>query len=138
MTSDAGPDRVRAIVAVGAAAAVAITVPLYVLGHSLVALGFIGGALTGAGMLSALVFVLSRLVVPPGQRKGPTWPYWLLHAGKFLMAGAFAYLIILVLHGDVIAFAGGYTLALVVLLVVAAGWPLSSAADANAHTNVPQ
>ncbi|MGC9317371.1 MAG: hypothetical protein ACP5KN_04960 [Armatimonadota bacterium] len=138
MTSDAGPGRVRAIVAAGAAATVAITIALCVLGHRLVALGFVGGALTGAGMLSALVFVLSRLVVPPQQRRGPTWPYWALHASKLLVAAAFAYLIILVLHGDAIAFAVGYTLALLVLVIVAAGQPLPPPTDVDDSSKLPQ
>lgn len=82
-----------------------------------VALGFAGGVITGAGMLSALVYVLNRAIVPPEDRGGRVWPLFLLHVAKFGLAAVFAYLVIIVLKGDVVAFAGGYTVALITLLI---------------------
>ena len=83
-----------------------------------VALGFVGGVTTGAGTLSALVLVLNRVVVPQAERRYPPALWAVLHVGKFVLAAAFAYLIILVLRGDVVAFAVGYTVTLVVLFVM--------------------
>jgi hypothetical protein len=42
---------------------------------------------------------------------------------KFLIAAAFAYVIIVTWSGDVMAFAGGYSVALLVLMVIMAGEP---------------
>jgi len=83
----------------------------------LVALGFVGGVITGAGMLSALVYVLDRAIVTPEDRRGRVWPLFLLHVVKFGLAAVLAYVAIIVLKGDVVAFAGGYTVALITLLI---------------------
>ncbi|MBD3292559.1 MAG: hypothetical protein GF393_06515 [Armatimonadia bacterium] len=88
-----------------------------------VALGFTGGVITGAGTLSALVLVLNRVVVPPRERTGHPAPWVVLHVVKFLIAAAFAYLLIVRWSGDVMAFAGGYSIALLVLVGIMAGEP---------------
>ncbi len=103
--------------AVAGGISLAAVVAAYASWGPLVALGYAGGVLTGAGMLSALAFVLSRLVVPQDERRGPTWPWMVLHLGKFGLAGAAAYLVIVVWHGSAVAFAAGYTVALIALLV---------------------
>lgn len=86
-----------------------------------VALGFAGGVITGAGTLSALVVVLNRVVVPSNERRGHPAPWIILHVGKFVFIAAFAFLIVETLNGSILAFAGGYTIALIVLFVVVAG-----------------
>ncbi len=72
-------------------------------------------------MLSALVFVLNRAVVPPNERRGPIALLMVLHVGKFALAAAFAYAIILVWDGSAGAFAVGYTVAVIVLLIIIGG-----------------
>ncbi len=92
-----------------------------VLWGPLVALGYAGGVLTGAGLLSALVFVLNRLIVPHDECRGPAWPWMVLHLGKFGLVAALAYLVIIVLHGSTAAFAAGYATALVTLFIAMGG-----------------
>jgi len=96
-------------------------VVLHLLVHPLVALGFAGGVLTGAGMLSALVVVLNKLMVPAQERSGPRWPWAVLHVGKFALAAGLAFLVIVVLEAHAGAFAAGYTVALITLLIVVGG-----------------
>ncbi|MFW6437432.1 MAG: hypothetical protein ACOCZ7_00345 [Armatimonadota bacterium] len=93
----------------------------------LIALGFVGGVITGAGTLGVLVVVLNRVVVPRDERKGRPAPWVALHIAKFAAAAALAYVVVEMLDGDIIAFAGGYTVALIVLLVTMAGEPTTVA-----------
>jgi hypothetical protein len=116
MTSNGSAIAGRGVLRAATVITIVIAVAL-LLWRPLVALGFVGGVVTGAGMLSALVFVLNRLVVTPGERRGARWPYLLLHAAKLGMAIAFAFFVIIVWRGNVIAFAAGYTAALVALLI---------------------
>lgn len=109
------------VVAVAGTVCAALAVALYLLVHPLVALGFVGGVLTGAGMLSALVVVLSKVMVPAREHPGPRWPWMILHVGKFAAAGGLAFLIIVVLEAHAGAFAAGYTAALITLLIVVGG-----------------
>lgn len=102
-------------------ACAATVVALHLLVHPLVALGFAGGVVTGAGMLSALVVVLNKVMVPTQERSGPQWPWLLLHVGKFAVAGIFAFALIVVLKANAMAFAAGYTVALIILLVIVGG-----------------
>lgn len=76
------------------------------------ATGYVGGVVTGAGMLGALVLCVTRLVAPPGHLRGPRWPWLLLHLGKFAGAVALAWLLVGVLKASVAGFAGGYLTAL--------------------------
>jgi hypothetical protein len=117
--------RARRIVAAATAISLVVAVAL-LLWRPLVALGFAGGVITGAGMISALVVVLNRVVVPPGERKGHVAPWIALHVARFALAVGVAYVVILMLGGDVIAFMAGYTFALAVLLVIMAGEPTVS------------
>ncbi len=105
------------IVAVAAAISLIAAVTGYVLWGRDVALGFVGGVVTGAGMLSALVLVLNKLAVPADERTGATWPWAVLHVAKLGVAIVVAWLVIIVWHGSAVAFAAGYTVALVALLV---------------------
>ncbi|MFW5867851.1 MAG: hypothetical protein ACOCX2_08550 [Armatimonadota bacterium] len=118
-------ERWRPIVAAATAISIGVAAALF-FWHPSIALGFIGGVITGAGMLSALVMVLNRVVVPPDEREGHPAPWIALHVAKFAAAAGVAYLVIEVLGGDLIAFAGGYTAALIVLLVIMAGEPTIS------------
>ncbi len=120
MTTDRDPGRRRRI-AIAAAAICLIAAVLLYLWRPRVALGFVGGVITGAGMLSVLVLVLNRIVVPQKERRYSPAVWAVLYVGKFVAAAAFAYLIVHVLGGDVVAFAGGYTLALAVLFVMLLG-----------------
>jgi len=104
------------IAAAAAAISLIAAAASWVLWGRHVALGFVGGVVTGAGMLSALVLVLSRVIVPAEERVGPTWPWALLHVGKLGVAAVVAYLVIIVWRGSAIAFAAGYTVALIALL----------------------
>ncbi|MGD9494760.1 MAG: hypothetical protein AB7Y46_00490 [Armatimonadota bacterium] len=117
MTSRPGPVGPGRLLAIVGALSVIVSACMWAWWSPLVALGYAGGVLTGAGMLSALVFVLGRLVVAPEQRAGPRWPYLLLHLGKLGLAAAFAYLVIIVWQGSAIAFAAGYTVVLIAVLV---------------------
>jgi hypothetical protein len=99
----------------------ATVVVLHLLVHPLVALGFAGGVVTGAGMLSALIVVLNKVMVPPQERSGPQWPWLLLHVGKFAVVGVLAFALIVVLKANAVAFAVGYTIALIILLVIVGG-----------------
>jgi hypothetical protein len=81
------------------------------------ALGYLGGALVGAGMLAALVFCAEGLVVAPGDQPPRRWPYLLLHAAKFAGAIGIAVLLVVVLKASAAAFAAGYGTALVGFLV---------------------
>jgi len=83
-----------------------------------VATGYLGGVVTGAGMLGALVLCVNRLVAPPGHRRGPRWPWLLLHVGKFAGAVALAWLLVGVLKASVAGFAGGYLTALIGFLIL--------------------
>ncbi len=121
MTSDTHGHRHR-VVAIATVVCAIVAVAL-LLWRPRVALGFVGGVITGAGMLSALVLVLNQVVVPPGERKGHPAPWVALHVAKFGIAVAFAWLIIETLDGDLLAFGAGYTVALVTLLVIMAGEP---------------
>jgi hypothetical protein len=137
-TSDAYGHRHR-IVAITTAICAVVAVAL-LLWRPHVALGFVGGAITGAGMLSALVMVLNRLVVPPGERKGHPAPWVVLHVAKFALAAAIAWVVIELLGGDVIAFAAGYTMALLALIVILAYEPsvsngLGGTGDASDEDN---
>ncbi len=80
------------------------------------AVGFAGGILTGTGMLGALVAAINHVVVSPRERKSHPAPWVALHITKFILAAAFAWLVIVVLGGDVFAFAGGYSVALITLM----------------------
>ncbi|MFP4248998.1 MAG: hypothetical protein ACLFU7_05030 [Armatimonadota bacterium] len=111
--------------AVATAVSVVVAAAL-LLWRPLVALGFVGGVVTGAGMISALVVVLNRVVVPPQERTGHPAPWIALHVAKFALALGVAYLVTLVLGGDLIAFMIGYTVALAVLLIIMAGEPTVS------------
>ncbi len=87
------------------------------------ALGYVGGVITGLGMLASLVLCANRLVVPVEEQRGPRWPYLLLHLGKFAGAIALAWLLVGVLEASVAAFAAGYATSLTGFLVyVNAGW----------------
>jgi hypothetical protein len=125
MTSETG-GRWKPIVAIATAISLAVAVAL-LFWHPRIALGFVGGVITGAGMLSALVLVLNRVVVPPQERESHPAPWVVLHIVKFALAAALAYVVIEILQGDVLAFAGGYTVSLVVLLIIMAGEPTVSA-----------
>ncbi len=121
MTSDSRLQRGRRVVSVGLLTAAAAVVGLhFTLGESVV-IGYVGGAITGAGMLSALVYVLGKVAVPPDERPAVAWPYLLLHVAKLPAAAAIGYVMIVLLEGDAVAFMAGYTHALIVLLVVYAG-----------------
>jgi len=125
MTTNGGSARWRRIVAIATAICVVVAVALFIW-EPRVALGFTGGVITGAGTLSALVVVLNRVAVPPGERQGHPAPWVVLHVVKFVLAAVFAYLVIIRLAGDVMAFAGGYTIVLLVLMLVMAGEPTVS------------
>lgn len=103
-----------------------------------VALGFVGGVVTGAGMLSALVVVLNRVVVPPHQRQSHPAPWIALHVLKFALAAAVAYVVVEMLGGDLFAFAGGYTVALIVLIAVMTGEPTVSSRLSGTHVEAPR
>ena len=81
------------------------------------AAGFAGGALAGAGMLAALVVVVDRLVVPEVERRGPRWPWLLLHVGKLGVVVVGAWLLIVVAGASLLGFAAGYAVAMVGLFV---------------------
>jgi hypothetical protein len=121
MTSNHDPGRPRLIVATAAGPSLINTIILFFAWSPRVALGYVGGAVTGAGMLSALVFVLNRAVVPPNERRGSMPLLMVLHVGKFALAAAFAYLLILVWQASAGAFAVGYTVAVIVLLIIIGG-----------------
>lgn len=121
MTSDSRRQRGRRVVSVGVLTAAAAAVGLhFTLGESVV-IGYVGGAITGAGMLSALVYVLGKVVAPPEERPALAWLYLLLHVAKLPAAAAIGYLTIVLLEGHAVASMAGYTHALIVLLVVYAG-----------------
>lgn len=105
------------IVAIAAAVSVIAAVAAYLLWGRHVALGFAGGVLTGAGMLSALVVVLNKLAVPADEHTGAAWPWVMLHVAKLAAAIVVAGLVVIVWRGNAVAFAVGYTVALVALLV---------------------
>jgi len=111
------PDGRRLSVTALAAAICLIVAVALLVWRPPVALGFVGGAITGAGMLGVLVGAINRVVVPPQERRPHPAPWVALHVVKFALAAAFAYLVIVVLEGDVLAFAGGYTVALIAFLV---------------------
>jgi len=92
--------------------AVAVTVALLALVGWRAAAGFAGGALTGAGMLAALVVAVDRLVLPSGESHGPRWPWLLLHVGKLGAAVVVAYLLIVIAGASLWGFAAGYAVAL--------------------------
>lgn len=122
MTSNGGSARWRRIAAIATAICAAVAVALFIW-EPRVALGFAGGVITGAATLGALVLVLNQVVVPPRERTGHPGPWIVLHVMKFLVAAAFAYLVTIRWSGDVIAFAVGYTIALMVLMLIMAGEP---------------
>ena len=97
--------------------ALGISVVLLVLLGWQAGVGFAGGVIVGAGMLWALVVCANKLVVAPGEARGPRWPYLLLHLGKFAAAVALAWLLVVVLGASVGAFAAGYGMALAVTLM---------------------
>lgn len=68
-------------------------------------------------MLWALVVCAHKLVVAPGEPRGPRWPYLLLHLVKFAGAIVLAWLLVVVLGASVGAFAAGYGMALAVALI---------------------
>jgi F0F1-type ATP synthase assembly protein I len=119
-TAEREPARPRArrsrAVTVAVLLSLAIVVAL-LLWRPAAALGFAGGVLTGAGMLGALVAAINHVVVPAKERKSHPAPWVALHIVKFIVAAVFAWLVIVVLGGDVFAFAGGYSVALITLLL---------------------
>jgi hypothetical protein len=119
-TSERDPAQPRAsrsrAVTVAVLLSLAISVAL-LLWRPAAALGFAGGVLTGAGMLGALVAAINHVVVPAKERKSHPAPWVALHVVKFAVAALFAWLVIVVLGGDVFAFAGGYSVALITLLL---------------------
>lgn len=110
---------------VAAVLSLILSVLLHVTLGPKVALGFAGGVLVGAGMLSALVFVLNRALKPDDRPGAPPVLLLILHTGKFIVAAAAAYVIVKLWRGDPFAFAGGYTVALAVLIIIAGGAPSS-------------
>ena len=106
------------IVNIAGAVSMAIAACLYLWWDPLIALGYAGGVITGAGMLSALAFVLRKVIVPTAERPGARWPYLLLHVGKLGLAVAFAFLVVIVWRGSALAFTAGYTVALAAFIVV--------------------
>lgn len=126
MTDSHASARARAITALSAGFSVIASVVLYVAWSPHVALGFAGGVVTGAGMLSALVFVINRALVPPQQEtRGPAVLLLMLHVGKFGAAAALAWVVIKVWNGSAGGFVVGYTLALAVLIIIIGGEPTS-------------
>jgi len=105
--------------------------------HPLVALGFVGGVITGAGTLSALVLVSSRVVAPQHERTRYPGLWAALHVGKFALVAGFAYLVIIILAGNVAAFAAGYTVALIVLFVIMLGERSSFQVGTGASRETP-
>lgn len=79
--------------------------------------GLAGGVVIGAGMLWALVVCANKLIVAPGQERGPRWPYLLLHLWKFAGAVALVWLLVIVLGASAGAFAVGYGMALAAALM---------------------
>ncbi|MGI5817948.1 MAG: hypothetical protein ACOX9R_07590 [Armatimonadota bacterium] len=128
MKTERAARRSRVVLAVAAGVSGVVTVAL-LLWRPSVALGYLGGVLTGAGMLSALVYVLNRLIVPPEQRTAPVWPLALLHAGKLGLAMVIAFVVILVWEGSAVGFALGYTTALITLVAISGLRPVSSPAQ---------
>ena len=97
--------------------AAGISVALTVLLGWRVGAGFAGGVAIGAGMLWALVVCANKLIAAPGEKRGPRWPYLLLHLGKFAGAIALAWLLVIVFGASAGAFAVGYGMALAVTLM---------------------
>lgn len=117
MTTEAERGRPRGVITAAGVVAVVITTVAYGLGGPSLALGFAGGVLTGAGMLSALVFVLARTIVRPTQRPKGAWLLVVLQVAKFGLAAVFMYIVVLVFEGSAAAFAVGYGFALLILIV---------------------
>lgn len=115
--TEGGPERTRGPLVLVCALVGLVSVVLLVLLSWQAALGYLGGALVGAGMVAALVFCAERLVVAPGDEPVRRWPYLLLHAAKFAGAIGIAVLLVVVLEASVAAFAAGYGTALVGFLV---------------------
>ncbi len=88
MTARFWSQRPGSAVAAAAAISLIVAVTVYVLCGRHVALGFVGGVVTGAGMLSAFVRVLNKASVPAEERVGPTWPGTLPHVGEFAVVAA--------------------------------------------------
>ena len=76
-------------------------------------------------MLSALVFVLERALVPGEQRGGSFALLMIMHGGKFILAAAIAYVVIKLWGGSAGGFAAGYTVSLAVLIIIFGGAPSS-------------
>ncbi len=117
MTSEAERGRPRRVMTVAGVVAAAVTVALYSVEGPSGALGFAGGVLTGAGMLSALVFVLTRAVVRPARRPKSVWLLVVLHVAKFGLAAVFMYVVLILFAGSAAAFAIGYGYALLILVI---------------------
>lgn len=125
MSSRPASERSRSLLMASAVISAIIVVVLLIAWSPRVALGYAGGVVTGAGMLSALAFVLNRLIVPSHERSGSATILLLLHAGKFLLAAALAYLFIVLWEGSAGAFAVGYTVALATMIIIISGEPPS-------------
>ena len=83
------------------------------LGGAMAVVGYLGGLLTGAGMMVGLVYCVNGLLTPGEPGFGGKWPYVLLHVGKFGGAVLIAWLVVGVLGAGVASFAAGYLVALV-------------------------
>jgi len=134
--TDSKPSGARAVrLAVGALVLVSSLGLLLLLGWQ-AALGFVGGALVGFGMLAAIVFCVERLAVAPRENPPRRWPYFALLLGKLPVAAVLAFVLVFVFGASVAAFGAGYGLALVEFLVERSLKDTSSPLDtAKRHAN---
>jgi hypothetical protein len=89
------------------------------------AAGLAAGAALALLMLSAVVFVVESTIRAPGERPARSWPFWTLHAGKFLLAGAVIYVLLRWLPAALGWFAVGYGIPIAVIFLKSLGSALN-------------
>lgn len=98
---------------------------LWALAKPTAALGLASGAALGLLMMSAVVFVVERTIRPPEERPAQSWPYVVLHVGKFLVAAAVIYALLTWAPGSLAWFALGYGIPIAVIVLKALGAALN-------------
>jgi hypothetical protein len=85
------------------------------------AVGLAAGAALGLLMLSAVILVVEHTIRAPGEKPARSWPFWTLHAGKYLLAGTVIYALLRWLPAALGWFALGYGIPIAVIFLKSLG-----------------
>lgn len=104
---------------------------LWASARPIAALGLAAGVALSLLMMSALTFVVEKTIRPPAERPAQSWPYLVLHVGKFVAAGAVMYALMVWAPKSLGWFALGYGIPIAVIILKALGTALNHRAGVD-------